>query len=88
VTEALAQLGPPDLWLRRETGSLLLYRQERRRKLSFYLGVPPPAAALVPVPGIGNLHFRYAEETARAEKLLLFFDRDDHLLASSVSEEP
>lgn len=88
VTEALARLGPPDLWLRRETGTLLLYRVEQRRRLSFYLGVPPPAAALVPVPGIGNLHFRYASETERAEKLLLFFDRDDRLLGSSASEEP
>jgi len=88
VSEALARLGAPDLWLRRETGSLLLYRVEQRRRLSFYLGVPPPAAALVPVPGIGNLHFRYASETERAEKLLLFFDRDDRLLGSSASAVP
>ena len=88
VAEALASLGPPDLWLRRESGSLLFYRVEQRRRLSFYLGVPPPAAALVPVPGIGNLHFRYASETERAQKLLLFFGRDDRLLEASASEEP
>ena len=88
IAEALARLGPPDLWLRRAHGSLLLYRVERRRRVSFYLGVPPPAAALVPVPGIGNLHFRYAGETERAEKLLLFFDREDRLVSSSASEAP
>jgi len=88
LAEVLARLGAPDLWLRRDAGSLLLYRQERRRKLSFYLGVPPPAAALVPVPGVGNLHFRYASETERAQKLLLFFDREDRLLGSSASREP
>lgn len=86
LADALARLGPPDLWLRRESGSLLLYRVEQRRRLSFYLGVPPPAAALIPVPGIANLHFRYAAERERAEKLLLFFDREDRLLGSSSSE--
>jgi hypothetical protein len=88
VGEALARLGPPEFWLRRETGSLLLYRGRQRRTLSFYLGVPPPAAALVPLPGIGNLHFRYARESDRAEKLLLFFDADDRLLAASGTGEP
>ena len=88
VAEALALLGPPELWLRRETGSLMLYRVRNRRALSFYLGVPPPAAVLVPVPGIGNLHFRYVSESDRAEKLLLFFDRHDLLLGASASEDP
>jgi hypothetical protein len=88
VKEALALLGPPELWVRRESGSLMLYRVRHRRALSFYLGVPPPAAVLVPVPGIGNLHFRYVFESERAEKLLLFFDRQDLLLEASASEEP
>jgi hypothetical protein len=88
VAEALARLGPPDLWVRRETGSLLLYRASQRRRLSFYLGVPPPAAALVPVPGIGNLYFRHVSESEHAHKLLLFFDRHDLLLGASASGEP
>lgn len=88
VAEALARLGPPDLWVRRETGSLILYRAGERRRLSFYLGVPPPAAALVPVPGIANLYFRHVSESERSDKLLLFFGRDDRLLASSASGEP
>ena len=88
VPEALVLLGPPELWLRRESGSLMLYRVRHRRSLSFYLGVPPPAAVLVPVPGIGNLHFRYVSESDRAEKLLLFFDPQDLLLGASASEEP
>jgi hypothetical protein len=88
VDEALALLGPPELWLRREGESLLLYRSARRRTLSFYLGVPPPAAALVPIPGIGNLYLRWATESERAEKLLLFFDRDGRLVESSASAQP
>jgi hypothetical protein len=88
IGHVLAQLGPPVLWLRRETGSLLLYRSEQHRRLSFYLGVPPPAAVLVPVPGIGNLQFRYISASERAHKLLLFFDRADRLLGSSASGEP
>ena len=87
VAEALALLGPPELWLRRESGSLMLYRVRQRRTLSFYIGVPPPAAFLVPVPGVGNLHFRYVSESDRAEKLLLFFDRRGLLLGAAASEE-
>ena len=86
--EALAALGPPEVWIARETGSLLLYRAGRRRTLSFYLGVPPPAAALVPVPGIGNAYVRWRTESERAEKLLLFFDREGRLVESSESREP
>ena len=88
LDEALALLGPPELWLRRESESLLLYRSARRRTLSFYLGVPPPAAALVPIPGIGNLYVRWANESERAEKLLLFFDRDGRLVETSASAQP
>ena len=88
VSDALALLGPPELWLRREGGSLLLYRAVRRRTLSFYVGIPPPAAALLPVPGVGNLYARYSADSARSEKLLLFFDRDGRLLEASASAEP
>jgi hypothetical protein len=88
VREALARLGPPELWLRRQGGSLMLYRVRHRRALSFYVGVPPPVAFLIPVPGIGNLHFRYVSESDRAEKLLLFFDPSDRLLGASASGDP
>lgn len=88
LDEALARLGSPDLWLARESESLLLYRAGSRRMLSFYLGVPPPAAALVPIPGIGNLYARWAIESERAEKLLLFFDRDGRLVETSESRQP
>jgi hypothetical protein len=88
VREALAQLGPPELWLRRPGGSLMLYRVRHRRTLSFYVGVPPPASLFIPVPGIGNLRFRYASESDRAEKLLLFFDPGDRLLGASASDGP
>jgi hypothetical protein len=88
VREALARLGPPELWLRRQGGSLMLYRAQQRRTLSFYLGVPPPVGFLVPVPGIGNLRFRYVSESETADKLLLFFDPEDRLLATSASTTP
>lgn len=88
VSAALALLGPPELWLRRGSESLLLYRDSRRRKLSFYVGVPPPAAALLPVPGIGNLYLRWTTASEKAEKLLLFFDGEDRLVLTSESREP
>ena len=88
VGEVLARLGAPERWLRREAESVLLYRAGQRRTLSLYLGVPPPAAALVPVPGIGNLYLRWASESDRAEKLVLFFDRDERLLEAIASREP
>jgi len=88
VGDALALLGPPELWLRRQSGSLLLYRAEQRRTLSLYVGIPPPAAVLVPVPGVGNLYLRYTADSERPEKLLLFFDREGQLLAASASGEP
>jgi hypothetical protein len=84
LASALALLGPPDLWLRRESGSLLLYRDASRRVWSFYVGVPPPAALLVPIPFISSLRFRYISERERAQKLMLFFDADDALLEARL----
>lgn len=80
LASALALLGPPDVWLRRKSGSLMLYRDASKRTWSFYVGVPPPATWLVPIPFIGSLRFRYISERARAEKLMLFFDPADALI--------
>jgi len=85
--EALARLGPPDLWLSRVDETLLFYRASQRRTLSFYLGVPPPAAALVPVPGIGNHFLRWSRDEERAEKRVLFFDREGRLVETDESVE-
>lgn len=88
LDEALVRLGPPELWVQREGETLLLYRAVRRRTLAFYLGVPPPAAALVPIPGVGNLYLRWTRESERADKLLLFFDRDGRLAEAAEGREP
>jgi hypothetical protein len=87
VGVALALLGPPDLWVRRSGGSFMLYRGISQRAWSFYLGVPPPAAVLIPVPGIANLRFRYLSDRERASKVMLFFDERDVLVETSVSVE-
>jgi hypothetical protein len=87
VDVALALLGPPDLWVRRSGGSFMLYRGISQRAWSFYLGVPPPAAVLVPIPGISNLRFSYRSERDRASKLMLFFDEQDVLVGTSASVE-
>ena len=87
VEVALSLLGPPDVWVRRSGGSFMLYREQSRRAWSFYLGVPPPAAALVPIPGIANLRFRYVSERERASKLMLFFDERDVLVGTSASAD-
>jgi hypothetical protein len=85
VTEVLRRLGPPELWIRRPQESLMLYRGRDRRTWAFYLGIPPPASALLPVPGLSSLRFRYTSVDERVEKLLLFFDERDRLRAVSES---
>src|SRR4030095_3990229 len=42
VGEALALLGPPDVWVRRSGGSFMLYRGISERGGSFYAGGPAP----------------------------------------------
>src|SRR5690606_6497281 len=59
--EVLRRLGPPELWIRRSGESLMLYRGFDRSTLALYVGVPPPAGALLPVPGLANLRFRYVD---------------------------
>jgi hypothetical protein len=85
VDVALALLGPPDVWVRRSGGSFMLYRETSLRAWSFYVGVPPPAAVLIPIPGIANLRFRFLSERERASKVMLFFDERDVLVGTSAS---
>jgi len=87
VGVALALLGPPDVWVRRENGSFMLYREVSDRSWSFYIGVPPPAALLVPIPGIANARFRLVSARERASKLMLFFDEHDALVAATASAD-
>lgn len=88
VQEVLRRLGPPALWVRRRSGSLMLYRAHERSAFSFYLGVPPLAGALIPVPGVGSLRFRYTTLDERAPGVLLFFDDGDALESVAASGEP
>jgi hypothetical protein len=87
VAEALARLGPPDVWVRRSDGSFMLYRGVSDRAWSFYVGVPPPVGWFIPIPGITNLRYSYRSERDRASKLMLFFDEHDVLVRASASVE-
>jgi len=88
VAVVLALLGPPDLWVAREAGSFMVYTGSEKDAWSFYLGVPPPLAALVPIPGIANARFRYGSERERATKLMLFFDEHGAFTAATASSDP
>jgi hypothetical protein len=87
VGNVLALLGPPEVWLQRSSGSVMLYRQSEQTSWSLYLGIPPPAQVLIPIPGIANLRFRYVSDQERASKLLLFFDAQDLLVAVSANAD-
>lgn len=87
VADALALLGPPDVWVRRGDGSFMLYRGVSDRVWSFYVGVPPPVGWLVPIPGLTNLRYSYRSERERAAKLMLFFDERDRLVRTSANVE-
>jgi hypothetical protein len=87
VGVALALLGPPDMWVRRSTGSYMLYREISQREWSFYVGVPPPAALLIPVPFIDSLRLSGAIDRKRASKLMLFFDERDVLVGTSSNAD-
>jgi hypothetical protein len=87
VGEALALLGPPDVWVRRSGGSFMLYRGISDHAWSFYVGVPPPAGWFIPIPGITNLRYSYRTERERASKLMLFFDERDVLVSTTASVE-
>lgn len=86
LREALAALGPPEIWIRREGGSLLLYRESVAKTFALYLGVPPLVGALIPFPGVGNLRFRYVSGDRQVDKLMLVFNDRDQLVSYTTSE--
>jgi hypothetical protein len=86
IRQVLAELGPPEIWIRRERGSLLLYRESIAETFALYLGVPPLVGALIPFPGVGNLRFRYISGDRQVNKLMLVFDAGDRLVSFSTSE--
>ena len=87
VGEALALLGPPDVWVRRSGGSFMLYRGISERGWSLYAGVPPPVGWFIPIPGISNLRYSYRSERERAIKIMLFFDDQDVLVRVNSNAE-
>ena len=87
VGDALALLGPPDVWIRRGDGSFMLYRGVSNRAWSFYVGVPPPVGWFIPIPGITNLRYSHKTERERATKLMLFFDEHDVLVRTSANAD-
>ena len=87
VGEALALLGPPDVWVRRSGGSFMLYRGISESGWSIYAGVPPPVGWFIPIPGITNLRYSYRSEHERASKIMLFFDERDVLVRVSSSAD-
>lgn len=82
----LKALGAPNLWIRRKTGSMMGYRAELTDGFSLYVGMPPLVGQLNPIPGLGNISFRYTSSSMRPHKTLLFFDAEDRLLAVSTNE--
>jgi hypothetical protein len=79
--EALEALGTPNLWLRRQGGSLMAYKAELETFFAFYIGMPPFVDNFNPIPGLSSLSFRWNYRALRPYKTLLFFDADERLTA-------
>lgn len=75
--EVLERLGPPQLWIKRKTGSLMAYRADKGEVIAFWIGTPPFVDI---VPGANNLSFRYLYRRTKPYKTVLFFDGEDRLL--------
>lgn len=75
--DALKQLGPPQLWLKRKEGSLMAYRADKGQVIAFWLGTPPFVDI---VPGANNLSFRYLYRRTKPFKTVLFFNNEGLLL--------
>ncbi len=83
--EAATALGPPDLWLRRADGDLMLWEHVRASQLEIRLG-PGPATRFIPVPGIGNLKLDLGFGRQGSERILLLFDPEGRLRTVSSTE--
>ncbi len=81
LAEVLERLGPPQTWISRRSGSILAYSADSAEDFGFFIGMPPGVANLVPIPGIGNLRFRYLETLTERAGLLLFLDREGRVSA-------
>lgn len=79
--EVLRLLGSPNLWIRRSGGSVMAHRAALGSHWSFYLGMPPLADRILPIPGLNNLTFRWNSHVTRVYKTVLLFDADDRLRA-------
>jgi hypothetical protein len=79
VQEVFAQLGTPEVWIRRKGGSVAYYRSSSGRDRQVNVGVPPIAAALIPVPGVASLVFRLGSGVEALGGAVLFFDDHDRL---------
>ncbi len=86
--ELLAELGPPQQWIQRRDGSLLVYSGDVWEAHSLYLGLPPGVSNLIPIPGISNLRFRYSSSDARRERLMFFLDAEKRVLGWSWGGRP
>lgn len=75
--EVLERLGPPQLWLKRKSGSLMAYRADKGEVIAFWIGTPPFVDI---IPGANNLSFRYLYRRTKPYKTVLFFDAEDRLL--------
>ena len=77
TTDVLDKLGPPQLWIKRETGSLMAYRAYKGEVIAFWLGTPP---FIDIIPGANNFSFRYLYRRTKPYKTILFFDAQERLL--------
>ncbi len=83
--EVLRRLGPPRLWIKRASGSIMTYGSEVGHDLDIHIGVPPGVAELIPIPGVSNLRFAYSKKEKLPRRGIFFFDADDVLRSVAMS---
>lgn len=80
--DVLRRLGAPRQWIKRASGSLMIYSAEVLRELSLAIGVPPGVGTLIPIPGVAEvLRFDYSTLSSSTPRAMLFFDREERLIA-------
>lgn len=87
VREVLAAFGPPMQWIKRETGSVMVYKGDVGHDVDFHLGVPPGVSDFIPIPGISSITFTYAYKRRTPKKAILFFDGQDALRSIAWSDD-